>query len=270
MIAINDSQISHFAHEGVVVLRDALSPQLVSECLTSWQWSVDHPGPLANELIPGSDGGWQDLCNPHALDAYRSLVADAPFADYAQALWQSDSVWFMYEQVFHKTGGDVGRTPWHQDTSYLAVGGAHLIAFWVSFETIPATQGLEFVRGSHLGPLYNTTRFDPSDETLPIFADASVPKLPAIEQDRSAWDIVSYDMNPGDVIAFHTSTLHGGGRVNQQTPERRTLTLRYFGDEVLSETRPGQAGPFYSEIKDLTAGEPFRHPRFLKVRWTDG
>ena len=81
-------------------------------------------------------------------------------------------------------------------------------------------------------------------------ASETVPNLPRIEADRDQWEIVSYDTEPGDVIAFHTSTLHGGGAVDADTPERRTLTLRYFGDDAISAERPGQAGPFYRDIKN--------------------
>ncbi len=271
---VTEANREQFAKDGVMLLPGVLNASDMRKCEEAWQWSRDHPGPLASGLLPGSDHGFQDLCNPQALDVYRELVQGSPLASVAQQLWQAHEVWFMYEQVFHKTGGDVGRTPWHQDTSYLSVSGEHLIAFWVSFERIPASAGLEFVAGSHHGPLYNTSRFDPQDPTLPIFASDKMPNLPDIERDRerdnvhdrNAWNILSYDVAPGDVIAFHTSTLHGGGAVDQQTPERRTLTLRFFGDDALSAARPGPAGPFYEDIRALQPGAPFRHSRFLKVR----
>ncbi len=263
---INDADRQQFATDGVILLRDALSEAELAQCRTAWQWSRHHPGPLASGLLPDSTQAFQDLCNPGALATYRDVIEGSPLADYAKSLWQSQDVWFMYEQVFHKAGGNVGRTPWHQDTSYLAVAGEHLLAFWISFESIPARSALEFVRGSHHGPLYNTSRFDPLDPTLPIFASDTVPSLPDIEADRSAWDIVAFDVAPGDVIAFHTSILHGGGAVDSETPERRTLTLRFFGDDAVSTARPGQAGPFYSDIQSLQPGEPFRHERFLQVR----
>jgi len=263
---ISARQIETFATDGVIALRNALTPTQLQQCETAWNWSCSNPGPAASGLLPESTHAFQDLCNPKSLAVYSDLVSQAPFADYAQSLWQSNAVWFMYEQVFHKTNGDVGATPWHQDTSYLAVGGQHLIAFWVAFEHIPRDCALEFVRGSHRGPLYNTSRFDPQDPTLPIVADPGVPDLPAIESDRAAWDILSFDLEPGDIVAFHTSTLHGGGPVNATTPERRTLTLRFFGDDAVSESRPGPAGPFFDDIRLLKAGEPFRHPRFLQVR----
>ena len=168
--------------------------------------------------------------------------------------------------MFRKGGGAAGRTPWHQDTSYLALDGEHLVAFWISFEPIPRANALEFVRGSHRGVLYNTSRFDPGDPTLPITPSDDLPNLPDIEAERGAFDVVGFATEPGDVVAFHTSTLHGGGPVDRSTPERRTLTLRFFGEDVVSASRPGPAGPFYEDIQGLAPGEPFSHPRFLQVR----
>ena len=263
---VTGDEVAQFEADGVLLLRGALDAEALNACCVAWAWSRANPGPLASGLLPGSSDAFQDLCHPDALPVYHDVVERTPLASVAAALWRSHHVWFMYEQVFHKTGGNVGRTPWHQDTSYLAVEGRHLIAFWMSFEPIPASAGLEFVRGSHRGPLYNTSRFDPEDPTRPIFPSESLPRLLDIEAQRDAWDIVAFDTEPGDVIAFHTSTLHGGGAVDGSTPERRTLTLRFFGDDAVCSARPGPAGPYHSDIRTLEPGQPFRHDRFLEVR----
>ncbi|MBM4203378.1 MAG: phytanoyl-CoA dioxygenase family protein [Gammaproteobacteria bacterium] len=264
-VSLAAEKIRAFEQEGVVLLPGLLSPDWVDACRQAWTFSVQNPGPLASGLLPGTDSAFQDLCNPSAYAAYREIIHDSPLADAAQALWNGSPVWYMYEQVFHKTG-NAGRTPWHQDTSYLAVDGDHLIAFWISFESLPKSHGLEFVRGSHRGPLFNTSRFDRTDPTLPIFASETVPNLPDVEARRREFDIVSFATNPGDVIGFHTSVLHGGGAVDRQIEERRTLTLRFFGERSISAKRPGAAGPFYEDIRTLKPGEPFRHTRFPKVR----
>lgn len=176
-LTISSELTDQFAQNGVVLLPGALEDGALDQCMQAWQWSFDHPGPLASGLLPGSDHAWQDLCHPDALSHYATLVAESPLADYAKALWGSQFVWFLYEPVFRKSAGLAGRTPWHQDTSYLALGGDHLIAFWIPFEPLPAEASLEFVRGSHLGTLYNTTRFNPNDETLPITSSDTVPNL---------------------------------------------------------------------------------------------
>lgn len=265
MNRLTREQIHQFSEDGVLLLRNLLDQDQLAACFDAWRWSVDHPGPLASGLLPGTTDAFQDLCNPDSPAVYDRIIHTTPLPDVASQLWTGSPVWYMYEQVFRKQGF-AGRTPWHQDTSYLAVDGEHLIAFWISFESLPPGYGLEFVRGSHRGTLFNTTRFDPNDPTLPVFASSTIPKLPNIEADRSQFAIVSWATEPGDVIAFHTSTLHGGGAVDNTITERRTLTLRYFGEQAWSAVRPGAAGPFYADIRDLEPGKPFRHPRFPKVR----
>ncbi len=265
MNSLTQAQIQTFSEDGVILLKGLLDSEELAACFAAWDWSVRNPGPLASGLLPGTKTAFQDLCNPGSLPVYDRIVHTTPLADVASQLWSSSPVWYMYEQVFRKEGS-AGRTPWHQDTSYLAVDGEHLVAFWISFESLPLGYGLEFVRGSHRGTLFNTTRFDPLDPTMPIFPSAAVPRLPDIEGDRSRFDIVSWATEPGDVIAFHTSTLHGGGAVDDRITERRTLTLRYFGEHSVSAERPGAAGPFYTDIRNLQPGEPFRHPRFPLVR----
>lgn len=263
---VDDTVRETLRSDGVVCLRGALDARWLAACEVAWRWSIDHPGPLASPLTPGSDDAAQDLCNPDALDRYREILVGSPLGAMAAALMGSPSVWFMYEQVFHKWAGASARTPWHQDTSYLAVDGEDLLAMWISFDPVPVEAALEFVRGSHRGPLFNTSRFDPTDPTLPILPSVSMPSLPDIEADRNAYDIVAFPTEPGDIVVFHTSLLHGGGPTTAAVPVRRTLTLRFFGERARFATRPGPAGPFFDDIRErIVEGAPFRHERFLKV-----
>jgi len=262
---ITSDIVSRYTQDGVVLLKSALREPWLSEVRKAWQWSIDHPGPLAALLTPGSTAT-QDLCNPQSLPHYQPLLEGSPLKDIAAALMQSSEIWFMYEQVFHKPDSGCPRTPWHQDTSYLAVNGPDLLAMWISLDSVPEAAALEFVRGSHQGPLYNTSRFDPEDATRPIFESTRMPDLPDIEDDRGSFDLVRFATEPGDVLAFHTSMLHGGGATDEATNRRRTLTLRFFGERSYYDQRPGPAGPFYTDIRPhIVDGEPFRHPRFLKL-----
>lgn len=266
-VQLSKEVIDSYRQDGAVCLRAALDVDSMTQLLDAWTWSMNNKGPLASPLLQGRDDGWQDLCNPKSLPHYRDVLLSSPLADLTAALWGEQDVWFMYEQVFHKTRGSAARTPWHQDTSYLTVNGEHLLVMWISFEAIPTPLSLEFVRGSHRQPLYNTSRFDPTDPTLPIAESDSVPRLPNINANRAAYDIVSFGVTPGDVVIFHPSMLHGGAPTDPNHPERRTLTLRFFGPDARYEERPGPVGPFYPQVQNtLTPGAPFRHPRFLKLR----
>ncbi len=95
---------------------------------------------------------------------------------------------------------------------------------------------------------------------------SSMPRLPDIEADRGAWDIVSWAVEPGDLIVFHPRLLHGGAPT-RPGKRRRTLTLRFFGEDAVYEPREGGAGPRAPGFHErMTAGAPFRDPSFLKLR----
>jgi hypothetical protein len=50
--------------------------------------------------------------NPNALTGYRRSLEELQAPDVIAELWNSPDVWFMYEQVFLKEGGESRRTPW--------------------------------------------------------------------------------------------------------------------------------------------------------------
>ena len=253
-----------FRDDGVTVVRGLLDTDGLSRAEDAFRWSLDHPGPAASRPFDGVDGAfYQDLCNPDAPtdERYVALLAGTPIADLVSELWDDPLVWFMYEQVFLKEGGENRRTPWHQDAPYLCVDGDHLAVVWISFEAVPNEDALELVRGSHRQTLFNTSAFDAADETVPIHD--GLPRLPDIEADRAAFDIVSWATEPGDVLVFHPAMLHGGAPTHPGG-RRRTLTLRFFGRDAVYVERPGNGvAPMVPGLHDrLRPGRPFRDDAF--------
>ena len=255
-----------YRDDGVTVLRGALDPTGLSEAQAAYDWSLAHPGPGAMRFEQVSDATFfNDLYNPRCLEGYGAMLRASPLPSLIAALWDCPDIWFMYEQVFLKEGGEARRTPWHQDSSYLTIAGEHLAVAWITFDAVDAAGSLEFVRGSHKGVLYNGSRFELGDDTAPLHADSPMPRLPDIEADRAAWDIVSFPVSPGDVVLFHPALLHGGAptRAGQR---RRTLTLRFFGSDAVYDARPGRAGPKVEGLhRRLRPGDPFRDPSFLAL-----
>jgi ectoine hydroxylase-related dioxygenase (phytanoyl-CoA dioxygenase family) len=255
-----------FQRDGVIFAPGALDPRALADALAAYAWSLAHPGPGAARIAQVSDAlFYQDLYNPHCLAGYRNMLLASPLTSLVADLWDAPEVWFMYEQVFLKEGGQSRRTPWHQDSSYLAVGGEHLMVAWITFDPVAREDSLEFVTGSHRGPLHNGSSFALEDDTAPLYPDTSLPRLPDIEARRDKYDIVSFAVEPGDVVFFHPAMLHGGAPT-RPGQRRRTLTLRYFGSDARYETRPGHAGPRIAGFHERMApGAPFRHESFLKL-----
>ena len=258
-----------FRDDGVTVIRGALDANDLALAQAAFDWSLANPSPSASRPFDGIEGAfYQDLGNPAALrtPAYDRVLRATPIADLVTSLWGDPQIWFMYEQVFLKDGGENRRTPWHQDASYLNVDGDHLAVVWITFEPVARQDCLEFVRGSHRGTLYNTSAFNADDETMPIFD--GLPRLPDIEADRAAFDIVSWAIDPGDVLVFHPASLHGGAPTHPGQ-RRSTLSLRFFGRDAVYAQRPAGGGPRVDGLHQrLVHGAPFRDPAFPELTAT--
>ena len=264
------------ARDGVVLLQGALTPDEVAEVQHVFDHGRANPSPGAYSVYPETGATFYiDTFHAANWPAYERAFRDTSLPDRLAELWGCDDVWFFYEQLFLKEGGSMRRTPWHQDSSYLPVAGQHVAVCWITLDALSAEESLEFVKGSHLGPMYNTSAFDAGDDTKPILDDLDLPRLPDIESDREAHDIVSFAVEPGDVVVFHANVLHGGAPT---TPgrRRRTVSLRYFGEDAtyspLQRVATDPEGKRVSSTLasafggSLEPGAPFRHEMFHQVR----
>jgi ectoine hydroxylase-related dioxygenase (phytanoyl-CoA dioxygenase family) len=266
-IRLDPTAPATYAREGVVLLAGALNAEALAQARSAYEWSLANPGPGATKFAQATSATfYNDLYNPRCLEGYRAMLETSPLPELIAELWGAPRVWFMYEQVFLKEGGEARRTPWHQDISYLAIAGDHMAVAWISFDPVAREDSLEFVRGSHRGVLYNGSRFELGDDTAPINPSSPLPRLPDIEADRGAFDIVSFAVEPGDVVIFHPAMLHGGAPTHGDK-RRRTLSLRFFGEDAVYDRREGYAGPRIAGFHERMAqGDPFRDPSFLKLR----
>ena len=272
--AVTEDHRRALADDGIVKLPGLIEPPLLEELNTCFQWSCDHPGPIASGKNEGDNIFFVDNGNPDARPMYEDLIDRAPFAEVAAELWGSSFVGFFAEEIFWKTGRS-GPTFWHQDTVYSPWGGEHWCNFWIPLDRMTAEQSIRVVRGSHKGIMYDGTSFNPKDPTDPLWGDAgNFPRLPDITAelaaDPTSWDVLGFDVEPGDVVVLHPHCLHSGGGVDQTLPERRNLVFRFLGDRSFySDHLPDAPGMYdHKPIPAtgggfLTDGDPYR-PAYMK------
>jgi hypothetical protein len=246
--------------DGVVCLKGALTPAAFDKVQAAVEWSLANPSPSAVRFYRNEPATFfEDRGYNHS-----QLVRDVGLDSMLGAMWGVDQLWYLGEQLFLKEGGTSRRTPWHQDTSYLRMAGSQLVACWISLDPLPKEHCLEFVRGSHKGALYNGSAFAADDDTAPLYKHSQLPRLPDIQANREAFDIVAWDVAPGDIIIFHLGVLHGGAGTALGL-RRRTVSLRFLGPDVMFDGRPrdevgAQEGndaalaPVYAGLKH---GDPF-------------
>jgi ectoine hydroxylase-related dioxygenase (phytanoyl-CoA dioxygenase family) len=104
----------------------------------------------------------------------------------------------------------------------------------------PATKAsstMGYVRGSHQWDgRYAPNNFISQSQYVPAGTeDIPVPervRLPDIEGCPDQFDIVYFDVEPGDVIVHHYRTAHGSGGNTTMNRRRRALSIRYTGDDA--------------------------------------
>jgi ectoine hydroxylase-related dioxygenase (phytanoyl-CoA dioxygenase family) len=144
----------------------------------------------------------------------------------------TDEVRFFYDQVFLMEPGTQRSTSWHNDLSYWPFEGNDIISLWVALTRVTSESSpLQYVAGSHrekqlykaVSPRSNAKSSDPTLQPAPNFSD------PANQVGRR---IVSWEMEPGDVLAHHPLALHGSTANTSKGQLRCGLSLRYLGKDV--------------------------------------
>ncbi len=249
--------------DGIARFRSVLDQDVLAKCRDAFDWSLGHPGTVTKRIYEGTEHEhWADNVNPAARERCRRLVTAPVFADVVGDILDTRHVWYSAEEIFYKSGATVGRTPWHQDTAYAPYGGGHWCNLWISFESLPRRNAIEVVRGSHLGAQFDGSSYDdPDDPAKPLHGDGWTP-LPDIERERAAdptaWDVVSYPSEPGDVIVFHPHSLHGGAPLDAGCPERHTLVLRFFGDDAFYRPLPQDSHSIWDSGADANVRDDFQ------------
>jgi hypothetical protein len=266
-IVTNEAK-DRFDRDGVVLLKQALHPEFIRLIDLGIERVLKNDSPYKFVFYAGTEGEFMDATrNYDVTPEFRQLLAASPIADILGRFMDSENVWLLFDHVFAKEGGQCNRTPWHQDVPYWPVKGDQLASMWISLDRLSREECLEFVAGSHRGPMYDG--FDPSnsdDPTAPLYGEA-YPRLPDIEAERDKWNIVSWDVEPGDVIVFHPMSLHGGGPTVGR--RRRALSVRCYGDDVVYDTRPGDratAPPTPGLSLTHEPGDPLRSPYYPQLR----
>ena len=246
MTRLSAADIQEFQQNGVIVLRGVFT-----EWIESLRKGVDHnmadPGEFSKNYTAEGDGGnfFGDYCNWARIPEYRSFFFDSSAGEIAAELMQSQTVRIFHEHVLVKEPGTSNPTPWHHDQPYYCVDGKQVLSFWIPLDTVPQTTCPEFISGSHTwGKWFLPRKFSGVDYN---YTEEWLEPIPDIENQREDYDIRSWDLEPGDVYAFHAMTVHGAGGNLRSDVRRRGYTVRYCGDDAVYDSRKGTQGHLRSD-----------------------
>lgn len=267
---IDDAVIRAYDEDGVAVIRGLVDASWRERLAAAIEKDIATPGPFVHAYAAENGKGrfHGNLRIWESDPTFRAFCLGSHLPALAAGILRADKVNLHYDQLFVKEPGTPNRTRWHNDQPYWPIRGWQVLSFWIALD--PTTQdngALEFVRGSHRwGRWYQPERFGKTHHE-PYERNPDYVAMPDIEADRTGYDIVSWDLEPGDAYVFHGLTVHGAGGNHRSDLRRRGYSVRYTGDDVVYDTRPGTNEANRSERH--RDGEPVDSDRFPVV-WRRG
>lgn len=166
----------------------------------------------------------------------RQVALDSALPETVSLLMEAAYVHFWEDTTFVKAPHTRQKTAFHQDLAYFQIEGDQCVIVWIPLDSASLENGvMQYVRGSHLwGETYAPNVF----VSQTPFAASPEKRCPDIEGGEGAFEILSFDVEPGDVIIHHVKTVHGAGG-NMSERWRRAVSFRYCGDRVRYFDRPG-------------------------------
>ncbi len=266
---VSEHDIEAFQRDGATVLRRALSDHWIELLRDGVEHNRTHPSAWSHWYTnpDQSVGFWSDYVTWPNVVEYQRVVFESGLAEIAADLMQSTSARFFHEHVLVKEPGASERTPWHHDQPYYSIDGDQNVSMWIALDPVPAETALRFVAGSHRWDRWFIPRrfvdhvpYGPESDRYELLPD--IDELIADDPDHH--QVVSFAVEPGDVIVFHYRTLHDAPGNASQATRRRAVSLRWIGDDATWAERPWQVSPPY-EANGLQVGDPLTDPRFPLV-----
>lgn len=227
---LDDTELQALEDDGAICARGLIDPATVEGLQVALEDALQKLRVIKMNLPAHHDGFSGDVFTWKLHDGFRDFALFSSLPAMAQQILGTDTVNFFYEQFFVKRAGCPVETPWHQDIPFWPVEGAQIVSFWITLDPVTrASSGLEFVRGSHR---WSTRYKAVSPERDGYLGDTDLPEAPDYSRLRNDYDVMGWDMEPGDVIIFGPTVMHGSAGNASNLHDRRAVAFRYSGRDV--------------------------------------
>ncbi|MEM7425121.1 MAG: phytanoyl-CoA dioxygenase family protein [Pseudomonadota bacterium] len=260
---LKEDLVAEFEANGVVKLPSVLSGKILDDAVTAAEEML-----AAEAQLVEQNQYFKRLGLWRRIPAFSTVAIENGLAGRAAALLRSEKINILYDQLFVKEPGNRAPTPWHNDLPYWPLTGAQVVTLWIAFDEIGLENGgLEFFAGSHKWQRHYRP-FDTTDDgrVARLFyagEEDTYDELLDFEAERGRHTMLSWDLKPGDAVAFHALTVHGAPGNPLLDRPRRGYAIRYAGDDI--RYRQGSAWNKDLMSDELGHGDPLDSDRFPVV-----
>ena len=243
----SDADLSAFERDGVVVLRNIVDEPWLARLRAAIDHNLESDDWYFHYIYM-----WQR--DPELYD----FCFNSPLGQAASQLLHTNKVNLIYDQIFVKDEIRTERTEWHNDQPYWPVRGPAM-SIWLSIdETTKETGAMEFIRGSHQWDRW----FEIIGERQPPELNPKFEKIPDYDQERDAHEILTWDLAPGDAVAFHALSVHSSYPFIKPV-RRRAYSLRFAAQEAVYAEESGALPRFCNP--ELGEGQPLDSEKYPAV-----
>ena len=187
------------------------------------------------------------------LDPFCDFALGSPAGEVASRLLRSSEV---------KEPGTVKPSQWHQDQPYYPVNGK-LVVIWIPMDAVDCETSLRIVRGSHRWNKWFLPVLFKGDKHMDR---SGYEPLPDVDGEPERYEVLSWEVEPGDCVAFHRFSLHGA-RGNATAKRRRALATTWLGDDAVYAPRPGELEGHFQYLTVNTPGNRLRDDDLFPLVW---
>ena len=260
---LTEDQRRAYREDGVTCVRGLFAGAWVDCLRDAIERAFDDPRIRQADYARDGKGSFRFATGTWETDPeVRRFVFESPAGRLVAETMGSSRAYFFKDQLFVKEPGSSVPTPWHHDLPYWCVDGDQVCSLWLALDVVTEENGrVEYVRGSHRWPeLYQPEDFSGEGGSR----NPALAKVPDIQGKRADYDIVSFDLEPGDCAIFHGRMLHGAAGSTHSLRRRRGFATRWLGDDVVYRPdRPGSSQ--MSRDPGLAPGAPVGGPVFPLV-----
>lgn len=279
-IQLTPEQIAQYQRDGAILLKNILTDEEKTLLEQGFEESRHNPGKRCTSASSPTGEGETFMETFPSINSpsLKKLLAIGRIPEIAARMMEAPSAQLVLGQIFYKAKGTIIPTPWHQDTPYLRLRGDDMIRVWVTADFSPKEITLQIVRGSHRWGIV----FDPGlqgDKNSHIketkgrviqIASGQGPKVPDIEKYRDSFDILTWDVEPGDALVFNGNMIHSAGGIQDYPTHRRAYTTMWGGPDLSYITPPDNALPTLAQINKIDVPFDVRigdYPEAFPIGW---
>ncbi|MBX2837896.1 MAG: phytanoyl-CoA dioxygenase family protein [Gammaproteobacteria bacterium] len=212
----------------VALIDRSLNPALAP---VEFEADVHYPGSPESRTAPGGHTP-RRLLHAFSRDAqFQAIGLDSAIAATLKTLMRTDALLLSQNHhncVMTKHPGYSSVTSWHQDIRYWRFDRPELVSTWLALGPENAANGcLLVLPGSH------RLEIDPGRFDAALFLRTDIP-----ENEELLATAKTVELEAGDVLFFHSKTLHAAGQNTSDTIKRTLVyTYRSADNAPIPETR---------------------------------